>query len=76
MPAPAKSAFYSTGDISGLIGLSPTSIRRLAAENPQALPPFMRVGSVLRFPRTAAESWLAERLAPKKKSDEPLQHVA
>ena len=65
MPAPAKS-FLSTGDLSNLIGLSQTTIRRLAAENPEALPAFMRVGSVLRFPRAAAEAWLASRLAPKK----------
>ena len=58
----AKSAFLSTGEISAMIGLSPTSIRRLAIDDPAALPPFMRVSRSLRFPRAAAEAWLRAKL--------------
>ena len=66
--------------VAEVLGVSAETVRRHARHQPGSVPPAFTIGngqrSRLRFRRADVEAWLADRLAPQKKSGEALQPAA
>lgn len=64
MLKPAQREFYTVKEIAGMLGFSTTSIYDMASnmKRRKILPPFIRIGTKLRFPSDEYERWKKDGL--------------
>lgn len=58
------------------LGLSVTTIERLRAQNPSELPPYVVIGSSIRYDNQVVEEWLLARMRPEPPPPAPATAIA